>query len=122
MDASAVLSFLKSETGHDVVRKHLYQSTISAINVGEVLSKQIAHGMSLDKSMSQLARLRMRVVPHEYEHAVAVASLHNQAKQFGLSYADKACLGLAMLEQRPVLTADRSWANMDIGVELTLIR
>jgi len=40
----------------------------------------------------------------------------------GLSLGDRACLALALREQAPVLTGDRAWSKVDVGVEVVLIR
>jgi len=40
----------------------------------------------------------------------------------GLSLADRACLALALRLGYGVLTADRQWSNLDIGLEVKLIR
>jgi ribonuclease VapC len=39
-----------------------------------------------------------------------------------LSLADRACLALAQHEGLPAVTADRKWAQVDIGVDIRLIR
>ena len=59
-----------------------------------------------------------RPVSGEAETAVATPA----ARQDGLSLGDRACLALAMRERSRVLTADRAWSDLDLGVELALIR
>ena len=46
IDASAVIAFLLRESGADVVRRHLGDSTISAVNLAEVASRMADKGMS----------------------------------------------------------------------------
>lgn len=41
---------------------------------------------------------------------------------FGLSLGDRACLALAAELGIPALTADQTWAGLDIGVKVELIR
>lgn len=44
------------------------------------------------------------------------------ASAFGLSLGDRACLSLAVLRGLPVLTADRVWARLTVGIEVHCIR
>jgi PIN domain nuclease of toxin-antitoxin system len=44
------------------------------------------------------------------------------SRRAGLSFGDRACLALALIHGLPVLTADRAWAKVDVGVEVRLIR
>jgi ribonuclease VapC len=40
----------------------------------------------------------------------------------GLSFGDRACLALAKSLVAPALTADRSWARLDLGIAIEVIR
>jgi len=40
----------------------------------------------------------------------------------GLSFGGRACLALAEHRGVPVVTADRSWQSLNIGIEIRLIR
>lgn len=40
----------------------------------------------------------------------------------GLSLADRICITLARRLALPVLTADHSWLDLDLGVDVRLIR
>ena len=40
----------------------------------------------------------------------------------GLSFGDRACLSLGRVKTMPVLTADRAWAQLDVGVEVVVCR
>lgn len=43
-------------------------------------------------------------------------------KASGLSLADRACLALAKRLDIPALTADRDWADLNLGIAVQLIR
>ncbi|MEC4813191.1 MAG: hypothetical protein SAK29_07955 [Scytonema sp. PMC 1069.18] len=51
-----------------------------------------------------------------------IAKLRVPTQAWGLSLGDRACLALALTLNLPALTCDRVWANLNIGVSITLIR
>ena len=54
--------------------------------------------------------------------AEIAAGLWTSTREVGLSLADRACLALAIDLRAPVLTGDRAWRDLPIGVEVILIR
>jgi ribonuclease VapC len=53
---------------------------------------------------------------------VVIARLRPLTRAQGLSLGDRACLATGLRLGRPVITADRSWAALDVGVTIQLIR
>jgi ribonuclease VapC len=122
LDASALLAFLQNEPGADKVEAVLTRSCISAVNLAETLSKLVQHGKPLDAVAYQIERLRLPVIPFDAPEAKIVASLWPTTRASGLSLGDRACLALGLRLDLPVLTAERAWANLKIGVSVGLIR
>jgi len=56
------------------------------------------------------------------EQAEFAAQLWEESRRFGLSLADRACLGLAMQQNNSVLTADKVWMQLKLDIEMQLIR
>ena len=75
-----------------------------------------------DSIRSTIDGLRLRIVPFDEGHAYKAGSLRHSTRHVGLSLGDRACLVLAAAMSLPALTADRAWADLDIGVEVQLIR
>ena len=122
LDASALLALLLGEPGTDVVRSRLAGSLMSAVNYAEVLARTAALCGSLDEAKRRVDRQGVEVIPLDSEQAVVVASLVPVGKPLGLSMADRCCLALGVTRHAPVLTADRAWQALDLGIELVLIR
>lgn len=53
---------------------------------------------------------------------IEIALLRPLTKASGLSLADRACLALAKRLDIPALTADRDWADLNLGIAVQLIR
>ncbi len=58
----------------------------------------------------------------EAEQADEAARLRPPTRSVGLGLADRACLALARRLDVPTVTADRTWAALDLGVEIVMIR
>ena len=122
LDASALLAFLRNEPGAEEVAAVLRLSCISAVNLAETISKLVEYGKPLDEVTHQIERLQIPVIPFDAEQAKMVASLRKATRAAGLSLGDRACLSLALKMGRTVLTAERAWAKLDVGVSVGLIR
>lgn len=122
LDASAVLAFLRRETGQDAVRPYLRGGRLSAVNLSEVIAKACEIGIEPATTVATLDTLGVRRVAFDDEHAAATASLHGPTRKQGVSLADRACLALAKLCGLPALTGDGKWSTLDVGVEVRLFR
>jgi len=122
LDASALLALLHLEIGHEIVEQSLNQSVISSVNWSETLQKAIAKGIQTDTLQEDLETLGLKIVPFTSEDAEAAARLWSQTKSSGLSLGDRACLALGLSLGVSVITADRAWSTLAIGVTVTVIR
>lgn len=122
LDASAALAVFMREPGDDVVKAHVPGASMSAVNVAEVVGKLSASGMTEVEVRAAIATLGVEVVSFDEELAFATGMLCPLTKNSGLSLADRACLTLAHARRVAALTADRAWAELDVGIEIQLIR
>ncbi len=121
LDASALLAFLNEEPGADIVRPYLDSAYLSTVNYTEVLSTLIYRGVDQKAAEAALFPL-VKLVDFDVEQAAFSARLRPLTKAYGLSLGDRACLALAHQLKKPVLTADKVWQNLDVGVEIQVIR
>ena len=122
MDSSAVLAVVFQERGQESVAPALPGASISAVNLAEVMSKMMDLGLSPERIDSQLDKFSLVVADFDRDLAMQAALLRATTRHKGLSLGDRACLALAMRERLPVLTGDTAWSELDLGVEVVLIR
>jgi len=122
LDSSAVLAFLRGEPGGEVAEAALPSALISAVNLAEVVGRLVDNGSGEDDAARLAMRGGFRVVDFDRALGLRAGALRLVTRHQGLSLGDRACLALAEREQLPVLTADRAWASLDIGVDIRLIR
>ena len=122
VDASAILALLNQEKGSEEIAQGISNAVISSVNLSEVVAK-LAEGGITEKDIEQiLVNLSLEVVPFSQEQALTAGMLRPSTKFLGLSLGDRACLGLGISLNLPVLTTDQVWANLNLGVEVRLIR
>jgi ribonuclease VapC len=122
LDSSAVLAVLWNEPGNDVVLERMDGSVISAVNHAEVLTKIADRGVDSKRALELLTSLAIDIVGFDRTQAETVGLLRSQTRRFGLSLGDRACIALATMKGWPVLTADKAWAELDLAVEVLLLR
>ena len=121
-DASAVLALLKREPFDGFEPTRLFRTTISAVNLSEVLEQLCAGGLNELEAHAAVAELDLRVVDFDELQARLTAHLRLRTAAAGLSLGDRACLALGLVLGCPVVTADRAWASLDVRVKVVLIR
>ena len=123
LDSSALLAYLLEEPGAEVVEAALVsEAVIGTVNLAEVLSKLVDAGGHADEVTSLVLGLPIEVAAFTADGARETARLRRATVTAGLSLGDRACLALGTIRGVPVLTADRAWRGLAIGVEVVLIR
>lgn len=122
LDASALLASIKDEPGAEAVIAVLPRAVISAVNLSEVVAKLCDYGLSEEETREALGVIHLEVAAFDESLAYGAGELHRSTRRKGLSLGDRACLALAKQTGLPVLTTDRAWAGLDVGVEVRLIR
>jgi len=122
LDSSAILAMVLDEPGHIAVRRALAGSLISAVNLSEVYTKVVEKRLDLDAIQLAMSASPIQVVPFNDLHALLAGKLREQTRAYGLSLGDRACLATAILEKRAVMTTDKAWRNLNLDVEIIVIR
>ena len=122
LDASALLALLNAEPGADIVVAALPTSVISAVNFSEVVATLMVEGMPEAGIKEAMQGLPLEIVPFDIEQAYAAGALRPTTRSLGLSLGDRGCLSLARMLGIPALITDRAWGQLDVGVEVRVIR
>ena len=101
---------------------HLPGALLSCVNLAEVTTRTLESGMPLEDALIEISRLPLRLVDFDAGQAHITASLRSATKPFGLSLGDRACLALGLSRQATVLTGDRDWRKLKIGLDVMLFR
>ncbi len=122
LDASALLALLHQEPGAQRVQDALDGALVCSVNWSEVLQKVLQRGIEVDGMEQDFTDMGVLFQPFTLRQAALAAQLWGQARRFGLSFADRACLALALDTQQAVVTADKAWADLDLKITVELIR
>ncbi|WP_157015132.1 type II toxin-antitoxin system VapC family toxin [Mesorhizobium xinjiangense] len=122
LDSSVVLAFLFKEAGAEKAREYFRDAFVSSVNVTEIVAKQIDKGLSPEMAALRCDGLSLGVKAFDLELARLAGKLRAGTRHKGLSLGDRACLALAIRENATALTADRKWADLNVGCKIELIR
>ncbi|TPG39802.1 PIN domain-containing protein [Sphingomonas koreensis] len=122
LDASAVLAVIFEEPGSEIVLAASKGSLLSTVNFVEVLLKSAEWRIAAEDVLAQLGRLEVSLVPFDLAQAKVSATLHPILHEKGISFADRACMALATTTGSAILTGDKDWALLDLGLDIRLIR
>lgn len=123
LDSSAVLAVIFGEPGGDVVTETLSDgATIGPVNLAEVVARLVDEGYSGPDLQRTVEELQALVPEFGPRLGFEAGALRAATRSRGLSLGDRCCLALARALGARVLTADRAWAGLDVGVEIEVIR
>ena len=122
IDSSVLLAILLQESGSEVAITLSAGASISAVNLAEVASRIVDKGAAPEIVGNAVEALSIVVASFGGDDALTAGALRNETRQVGLSLGDRACLALARRLGAIVYTADRRWAELDLGLRIELIR
>lgn len=121
LDSSAALAVLFDERGQEFVIPVMEGALISSVNAFEVLRVLQRRGSGPADARFVFHEMRLKVHAFDFQDAAESANIGHTVPH--LSFGDCACIALAHRESADqVLTADRIWAETNLGVKIRLIR
>jgi PIN domain nuclease of toxin-antitoxin system len=96
-------------------------ASMSAVNLSEVVATLTDRGVPESEIHEAIDPLDLDIVEFGTAQAFQAGRLRQSTRKAGLSFGDRACLALAMATRLPVVTADRAWSSIDIGIDARII-
>ena len=122
LDSSALIAFLSGEAEAQSAEHDIQGALLCSVNLAEIFAVLMRRGQTKARVRTIIALSQVEVVPFDGSLAETCGELVSQTRQNGLSLADCACLALGAREKLAVLTADRAWKELDLGLDIRLIR
>jgi ribonuclease VapC len=122
VDASAILAAIRGEPGAERVIDGVRGARISSLNHCEIVGWLAERGSTREDIENVVGPFDLTVEVFDRPRATAAGLLTAKTKRRNISLGDRACLALAIELGVPVMTGDRAWRDLDVGVEIQLFR
>jgi len=122
LDTSVVFAAINGEPGGDLAGDLLPTALFLSVNLAELATKLMDAGLDRDELAAVIGALECEIVPFDAPLAVSAGLLRPLTRAQGPSLGDRACLAFALARGLPAYTAERSWAKLDLPIDVRLIR
>ena len=120
LDASALIAVADSEDGWANVPEPR-TAAATAVNAAEVVSHLVQKGHDPEAAIL-FVELLCPILPVEAQVALEAGVLFAATRRLKLSLADCVCLSHARRHGLEVVTSDKAWSTVDIGVTVIQFR
>ncbi len=122
IDSSAVIAALYDEESKFDFEKYLPHSVINVVNYSEVIAVLLRDGMEARTAGELTQNIIPKIIQLSRDEALLAAEIRVKGKEYGISTGDSFCLACAKLNNYSVITADRIWSRLNLGIEIIQVR
>lgn len=116
-----MLAIARGEDGAEEAEQRARGGLLGMANFVEAAARGEELGFETSTTLALISRLGLTLAPVDRATADQAAALWKARKQ-NLSLGDRLCIGLARASGLPVLTGDRRWTSLELGVSVVLFR
>ena len=121
-DASALLTLLNGEKGCEIILDYISNAVINTVNFSEAITKLSEFDIPENDIKLIFDLLNIRIIDFNQELAYKTGLLRNLTRKKGLSLGDRACIATGIINHLPVITADNSWKDLNLNLNIIYIR
>ena len=125
-DSSALLAMIQSERGGERVAEYFLDERnriyMSAVNASEAYAVLMRDGLSEGEAWRSVRLPEIEIIAFGEDDARIAGALWKQTNKLGLSFGDRACVALGLKLGARILTADRQWSKLKLGIAVEMIR
>jgi ribonuclease VapC len=121
VDTSALLAVAFNERGAEEAQRLARGGILGMANFVEAITRGLEQGHPPERVLTLISMLQIDVVPVDRATADQALPLWQERKR-NLSLGDRLCIGLALARGLPLLTGDRRWKQLDLGVSVVVFR
>ena len=122
LDTSALITMIQNAPGGSLVGARLRGSVVSTISWAELTEHMQEQGLEVAGFRRSVETLGLEIQPFTAADADRAVELWRPPPAHQLSLSDRACLALADRLKIPVLTADETWRDLELGIEIRMLR
>ena len=122
LDASALLVLIYNEKADCDIGNYLSNSVMHIVNISEVLTVLYRDGMPVEIAEDMIKSMLPEIIYSSFKEASEAAQIKCANKKYGISSGDSFCLAAAKMHNYTIVTADKIWKDLDLNLEIILVR
>ena len=121
-DTSALIALLKREPGYEILEELIANSSISAVNLSELVSVLTRSGITENEIDGIITDIIPEIISFSENIAIQTGKLSKHTKKLGLSLGDRACIATGIHHNMTIYTTDQVWQELKPLADIIVVR